>query len=145
MKTAATLERRRRSGSQSLGSRDSIIRFDEGLIGFSETKDFALIENEDLSPFRLLQSIEKPQIGFLVLEPQVVMKDYDAIVPQREWQAVRISNPGDYLLFVICVLGRKPSGSTGNFQAPLLINCKKMLGKQIILTDCGLSTRHPLL
>src|SRR2546428_14179587 len=52
-----------------LKSKDAIIHFDEGLIGFSEFKDFVLMENDGLAPFRLLQSLESPQVGFLVLEP----------------------------------------------------------------------------
>jgi flagellar assembly factor FliW len=143
MKTAATLEHRRQPRWP--GSKDSILRFEEGLIGLSECKDFVLMETEDLSPFRLLQSIEKPDIGFLVVEPQAVMRDYYTIVPQREWETVRLTNPADYLAFVICVIGSKPSESTGNFQAPLIINHRKMIGKQVILTDCGLSVRQPLL
>jgi flagellar assembly factor FliW len=46
---------------------------------------------------------------------------------------------------VICVIGATPTESTGNFQAPLIVNYKTMIGKQVILTDCGLSVRHPLL
>ena len=50
-----------------LKSKDAIIHFDEGLIGFSEFKDYVLMENESLAPFRLLQSLEAPEVGFLVL------------------------------------------------------------------------------
>jgi flagellar assembly factor FliW len=43
-----------------LKSKDAVIHFDEGLIGFSECKDFVLMENEGLAPFHLLQSLEYP-------------------------------------------------------------------------------------
>jgi flagellar assembly factor FliW len=42
------------------------------------------------------------------------------------------------------VIGSTPEMSTGNFQAPLLVNYQKMVGKQVILTDAGFSVRHPL-
>ena len=41
-----------------LKSKDAVIHFEEGLIGFSEFKDFVLMENDGLAPFRLLQSLE---------------------------------------------------------------------------------------
>jgi flagellar assembly factor FliW len=51
----------------------------------------------------------------------------------------------DYVAFVICVIGGKAAESTGNFQAPLLVNSRRRIGKQIILNDSGMSVRHPLL
>jgi flagellar assembly factor FliW len=48
------------------------------------------------------------------------------------------------LAFVIVVIGSTPEASTGNFQAPLLINYEQMVGKQVILTDSGFSVRQPL-
>ena len=46
-----------------LRSKDAIIHFDEGLIGFSEFKDFLLVENDGLAPFTLLQSLESQHDG----------------------------------------------------------------------------------
>ena len=127
-----------------LRSQDAVIHFDEGLIGFSDCKDFILMENETLAPFRLLQSVESPQVGFLVLEPTMLVNNYCDRVPQREWASLGVTGPTKPLAFVICVIGSTPEMSTGNFQAPLLINYEKMIGKQVILTDAEFSVRHPL-
>ena len=123
----------------------TVIHFDEGLIGFSDCKDFVVMENEGLAPFRLLQSVESPQVGFLVLDPASLVNDYYARVPQRDWEALGITGPIKPLAFVIVVVGATPESSTANFQAPLLVNYETMVGKQIILTDSGLSVRHPLI
>ena len=127
-----------------LKSKDSIIHFDEGLIGFSEFKDFVLMENESLAPFRLLQSLESPEVGFLVLEPTALVNNYYDLVPAREWESLGVNGKTKPLAFVIVVIGATPQSSTGNFQAPLLVNYEKMVGKQIILTDSGFSVRQPL-
>ncbi len=127
-----------------LKSRDAIIHFDEGLIGFSECKDFVLMENEGLVPFRLLQSLDSPQVGFLVLEPTTLVNSYYEHVPARDWDTLGVSGETKPLAFVIVVIGSTPETSTGNFQAPLLVNYDKMIGKQIILTDSEFSVRHPL-
>jgi len=144
MKSAAS-ERRVHSTSAWLGSKDSIIHFEEGLIGFSECKNFVLMENAELAPFRLLQSAEKPEVGFLVLDPTVIIKDYCAAVPKREWESAGVSDDDARLAFVICIVGPTPEESTGNFQAPLIINYQLMTGRQVILTDSGFSVRQPLL
>ena len=128
-----------------LKSKDAIIHFEEGLIGFSSFKDFILMENDNLAPFRLLQSLEAPEVGFLVLEATTVVPNYYELVPAREWQSIGMhvvtTRP---LAFVIVVIGSTPTSSTGNFQAPLLVNYDRMAGKQIILTDSGFSVRQPL-
>ena len=128
-----------------LKSKDAIIHFDEGLIGFSEFKDYVLMENESLAPFRLLQSLESPQVGFLVLEAAALVRNYYELVPAREWESLGVTGKTKPLAFVIVVIGSTPQASTGNFQAPLLINYDKMMGKQVILTDSGLSVRQPLM
>ena len=127
-----------------LKSKDAIIHFDEGLIGFSDFKDFVLMENDSLAPFRLLQSLESPQVGFLVLEPTALTNNYYDLVPAREWESLGVTEKTKPLAFVIVVIGNTPQGSTGNFQAPLLVNYEKMVGKQIILTDSAFSVRQPL-
>ena len=125
-------------------SKNAIIHFDEGLIGFSECKDFVLLENESLAPFRLLQSLEWPQVGFLVLEPTMLVNNYYDHVPARDWESLGVDGKTSPLAFVIVVIGLTPETSTGNLQAPLLVNYDKMIGKQVILTDPAFSVRHPL-
>src|SRR4051812_7708398 len=105
-----------------LKSKDAVIHFDEGLIGFSEFKDFILMENDSLAPFRLLQSLEAPQVGFLVLEATNLINNYYGLVPAREWESLGVAGKTKPLAFVIVVVGSSPETSTGNFQAPLLVN-----------------------
>src|SRR5262249_24535821 len=86
MKATATLER-----SLKIQSKNTVIHFDEGLIGFSECKDFQLMENDNIAPFHLLRSARNSEVGFLVLEPSVVMADYYSNVPEREWESIGVS------------------------------------------------------
>ena len=121
------------------------IQFEEGLIGFSDVKSFHLLENDYLAPFRLLRAVDNPDVGFLVLDATTRIADYCHLIPSREWKSLGVTENQDYLAFVTVVLGATAEESTGNFQAPLLINHQKMTGKQIILTDSGFSVREPLL
>ena len=123
---------------------ETVIHFEEGLIGFADHKRFILLENEYLAPFRLLQAEDAPDIGFLVLEPTIRVAEYCSMVPRREWDALEVKEPADGLAFVTVILGSSAATSTANFQAPILVNCKKMIGRQVILTDSDFSVRHPL-
>ena len=123
----------------------TLIHFEEGLIGFSDVKNFNLLENDYLAPFRLLRAVEGPDVGFLVLDPTTRIPDYCQLIPSREWKSLGVTNPEDYLAFITVVLGATAEESTGNFQAPLLVNHRQMVGKQVIMTDSGFSVREPLL
>jgi flagellar assembly factor FliW len=123
---------------------ERLIQFDEGLIGFYDCKSFLLIEREDIAPFLWLQSTERPDVGFLVIDPALVVHDFKAIIPNREWESLGVaSNSG--LVLITCSVGSKNAASTGNLQAPLLVNYQTKAGKQIILTETGLTSRHPLI
>jgi flagellar assembly factor FliW len=122
-----------------------VILFEEGLIGFPGAKRFILIESESLSPFRVLKCVDSPNIGFLVLNPQTVIKTYERSIPQESWRSLEILDKSDRLTLVISIIGKNPQESTANLQAPLLINHRKMLGKQLILTTARYSVTQKLL
>jgi flagellar assembly factor FliW len=145
MKTAAALKKKLQSGSRWRVSKESALRFAEGLIGFSECKNFSLTGNDDIAPFELLQCIDKPEVGFFVIDPETVIREYDQIIPERDWETIGVRDVDERAAFVICVIGRTASDSTVNFQAPLIVNTRKKIGKQVILSDCGMSARQPLL
>ncbi|HEY2382965.1 MAG TPA: flagellar assembly protein FliW [Terriglobia bacterium] len=131
-------------GGSSVPDGDAIIHFDEGLVGFSECKDFRMLANPEIAPFHLLQMACREDIGFMVIDPALVMPDYYTKIPAREWETIGIAEGDPRMAFTICIVGKEPRQATGNFQAPLIVNHKKMIGRQLILTDLALSVRHPL-
>ena len=145
MKAVATLETLENSPETGRYSEDSILRFNEGLIGFSDCKSFVLLESDGIAPFRRLQSTDRDDVGFLVLDTAYLAKHFLSIVPEREWESIGLTDPAARLAFVICIIGATPAESTGNLQAPLIINYTNMTGRQVILGESELSSRHPLI
>jgi len=125
--------------------RQRLIQFEEGLIGFYDCKSFMLVERDDIAPFLWLQSTERHDVGFLVIDPALVIHDYKSIIPNREWESLGILDYSSGLVLVTCSVGVKSAASTGNLQAPLIVNYETNVGKQIILTETGLTSRHPLI
>ena len=122
---------------------NSIIRFDEGLIGLADCKYFALGSISNVK-FRLLECAGPRQISFVVLDPTVRVPDYYQQIPEREWEAVGATNPKSRLALAIVNLGLNAHDSTANLQAPILVNLETMAGRQVILTDSGFCMRTPL-
>jgi flagellar assembly factor FliW len=126
-------------------SRETVIQFEEGLIGFPDCKSFVLMENDDIAPFRRLQSTERPEVGFLVIDPSLIVVDYKTAVPKREWESLALSTPAAGIALAICIIGPSSTESTGNLQAPLIINHEKMAWEADYSYRQSPDSRHPLL
>jgi flagellar assembly factor FliW len=124
---------------------DTLLHFEEGLIGFSDCRKFVLMENADIAPLRRLQSTERPDVAFFVIDPGLVLNDYQSLIPAREWQSLDVAEPTKGIALAICAIRETIAECTGNLQAPILVNVQRMTGKQIILTETQLTTKHPLI
>jgi flagellar assembly factor FliW len=128
------------------GYRDEdVITFDEGLVGFPACKRFVVMENEALSPFRIFQCVDQRSVGFLVIDPRNIVKNYNRSIPEYAWKTVGVSEASDRLALAISIIGSVPEESSANLQAPLLINYKEMKGRQLILTGTRYSVTQRLL
>jgi hypothetical protein len=54
-------------------SEDTVLAFPEGLPGFERHRRFSLIQDPKLAPFSWLQSLHDPLVGFLVIEPGLLI------------------------------------------------------------------------
>ena len=121
-----------------------VIHLDEGLIGFADHKNFVFLENPAIEPFRLMESVVAPEVGFVVVDPAVLVHDYLELIPAREWDTVALTNPSKRLVFVTVSIAAAPQATTANLQAPILVNSETMAARQVILTRAGLLSRHPV-
>jgi flagellar assembly factor FliW len=53
-----------------------ILNFPEGILGFEKYNEFALIEENQESPFKWLQSLNEIDLAFIVIQPDLFAPDY---------------------------------------------------------------------
>ena len=56
---------------------ERIITFPNGLLGFPDHTRFALIQTGEENYFFWLQSVDEPNLAFVVTDPSIVFKDYE--------------------------------------------------------------------
>jgi flagellar assembly factor FliW len=123
-----------------------IIIFDEGLPGFEDLKQYALLSQDDNdSPFQWLQSLDKPDIAFVVINPLELKKDYDIEVNDDILDSIGIDKPEDILLYAIVVIPQDIKKISMNLKAPVIINKEKRKGIQVVLDTDKYSVRHMIL
>ncbi len=124
---------------------DNIIRFDEGLIGIPEKKNFILIEKEDFKPFSYLQSVDDPAFVLVVINPMMVEKEYRFDIHKDDLNAIDIMSEDDFSLLAIVIFAKKIENITVNLKAPILINIHTKKALQIILQNDDYSVEEPLM
>ncbi|MFA7411154.1 MAG: flagellar assembly protein FliW [Tissierellaceae bacterium] len=122
---------------------ENIILFNEGIPGFEEEKRFAILINEDKdNPFHWLQSLDTPDLAFIITDPFKIYEDYDITLPQTAIEKLRIEREEDLIIYSIVVVPQDMTKMTTNLMGPLVINTRERLGKQVILDNSDYTTRH---
>jgi flagellar assembly factor FliW len=120
-----------------------IFHFEYGIPGFLDEKQFVLLPLED-SPFVILQSVKTPELGFVMIDPFIYFKDYDFDLDEQSVAQLQLSSEKEVAVYVILTVADPFDNTTANLQAPIVLNCKKKLGKQVILTNTPYKTKHRL-
>jgi len=123
---------------------DAVLHFPEGVPGFERHQRFALIEDAKLAPFHWLQSLHDPLVGFLVIEPGLLVNDYVFDIADPDVELLDLDDPSDARVLSILVVPEDVRAMTANLQAPLIVNPQKRIAKQVILTDERFPLRYPV-
>jgi flagellar assembly factor FliW len=122
---------------------DRLISFAEGLLGFPDHHQFALVQTGAGSGFYWLQSVSAVDLAFVVCDPRLFVADYQVPVKLEELETIGLTDAENAQVFV--VVNKVDDLLTGNFQGPLVVNVETREAKQLVLSDKRYSTRHPLM
>ena len=121
----------------------NIIHFPEGILGFEDERQFVIINNEDeQNPFHWLQSIQTPELAFVIINPFFVYPNYDIVIPKSVQEKLKIRTEKDVAVYSIVVVPENVEKMTTNLLGPIIINVNEKLGKQVILDDDRYTTKH---
>ena len=122
---------------------ERVMTFPNGLLGFPDHARYALIQTGEENYFFWLQCVDEPNLAFVVTDPSIFFKDYEAPVREETRTELSVTDPSTVQCFVIC--NKVGDWLTGNLLGPLVINVRNRKGSQIVLTDKKWTTRQPLL
>jgi len=124
---------------------EDVIIFPEGIPGFEDSKKYVLIGNEsNEAVFFWLQSVDIPELCFVVTDPFMVYDGYGVDVEDEDVELLELTDPKKVLTLTIVVIPENINEIRVNLKAPILINMEKKLGKQIIQKNDNLPIRYYL-
>lgn len=126
---------------------EKIITFEKGIIGFPDMKKFTLLHDEDEgvnAGIRYLQSLDEPAFAMPVMDPLVVVPDYN---PEVEDELLKpLGEIKDDSLFVLVTVSvpKEIEKMTVNLQAPLIFNADERKAVQIIVEGSDYKIKFPI-
>lgn len=119
-----------------------VFTFAEGIPGFTELHDFAIINDGNNEYISYLQSLEEEKVCFIMMPPVLAEKDYDIEISESTVKKLDIRKPEDVKLYAILSVAESFRDTTANLKAPIIVNCANNKGIQEILDDERYSIRH---
>lgn len=122
---------------------DKLLHFPSGMIGLPNLNHFIVMPNKKKGPLFWVQSIDDPDIAFVLTDPTNFFLDYHVQPDPLERQALQLEN-GDEC-YVLSVVNVPPDQKiTVNLAAPIIFSPKSNKAIQVILEDSHHSAKTPL-
>ena len=120
------------------------VRIPTGLLGFEQIKDYVLIVKPGEEPFAWLQVQDNSTLAFVVVDPFVVMPDYQPDIPPLDVEFLGLKNAEDALLLGIVTV-HSATRATVNLKGPIVVNRLTHIAKQVIILNAtNYSVEHSL-
>ncbi|MCA9242517.1 MAG: flagellar assembly protein FliW [Phycisphaerales bacterium] len=120
-----------------------IMRFRDGMPGFPGEQRFALLQTNNDPAFFWLQSVDRPELAFVVCDPLTFVPDFQATIRREELESIDADAVEACQVFVI--VNKVDGALTANLLGPLVIGVNSLLGRQLVLSEKKYSTRHRLM
>ncbi|MEK4443197.1 MULTISPECIES: flagellar assembly protein FliW [Niallia] len=121
-----------------------VITFPQAIPGFPDEKEFVLLPLDEEGQFIVLQSVENQQLAFVLANPFTFFKEYDFTLEDYIVELLELESEKDVQVFSILTVQDPFEKTTANLQAPVVMNSKKNIAKQVILNEPNYNTKHPL-
>ena len=134
-----------RFGSLTL-EEDKVIDMPTGMLGFPDKRRFVILKHREDSPFFWYQSIDDPELAFVITNPSLFDPDYKVDLSEAlkamTWDLSDMESIQVYV--VVNIPKGRPERMTGNFIGPILINPEKCQAVQTVMPNSPYSHQHPL-
>ena len=127
---------------------DKIIRFEHGILGFPDLKDFTLIFNLEKgseSSIKWLQSLDEPNFAMPVMDPNLVVNEY---IPMFDRELLKPLGedlvPENLLMLVTVTVPKDITQTTVNLKPPIIVNVEERKAVQLISDDDAYSIKYAI-
>lgn len=123
---------------------DKVLDMPQGMVGFPQQHRWVMLKHGENSPFQWLQSVDAPELAFVLVTPLVFDPKYHFELGKTETALLKVDDPGQLQVWVVVNIPHgQPKAMTGNLKAPVVINLANRMAAQVIL-EADYSLRQAL-
>ncbi|MBU1043742.1 MAG: flagellar assembly protein FliW [Candidatus Omnitrophica bacterium] len=119
--------------------------FPEGIIGFSEHKEFEIIHDRSKEPFVWLESVQDNNLAFIIIDPNEFQKEYNPVLSAADKMALQITDLSECSIYALVCVPKDSDEISANLLAPIILNKNNKIGRQVILHEQDYSVQHLIL
>lgn len=132
-----------RFGQITIGS-DEIIQIPNSILGLPDEKEFCLVDPGDDTLILWLQSTKNPSVAFAVLEPKIFKPDYRVRLSAAELRELKLESLSEAAVLSILTIPSDITLMSANLKAPIVVNLKAQIARQVVLQENEYSLKHPM-
>ena len=121
-----------------------IIEFTEGLLGFENLKKFFIVDPGDQTLILWLQSTDDAGTAFPIIEPKIFQPNYMIKLLPVELNSLALENLQNASVYTVLTIPQNVTEMSANLKAPIIINNKTKMSRQIVLQDSKLEVRFKM-
>lgn len=124
---------------------DKLITFDEGILGFADSKSYAIIYDNDSGErpdITWLQNIEEPALAIPVISPFLIRPDFNPTVEDALLTSLGEVTPENLVVLVSVTAPSDITKISANLKAPFVINAETKKGCQVIVDDADYDVKY---
>jgi flagellar assembly factor FliW len=107
-----------------------------GMIGFPHLHRYLLFPHRADSPFFWLQSMDRPDLAFVLTNPLLFEPNYQITLSNSDRKLLELSDPNQIQVWVVVTIPHgSPESMTANLKAPVAVNLSNRIMAQIILEN----------
>lgn len=123
---------------------EKILRFDEGLPGLEEYKQYVVLQINESYPIIWMQSTENQNVCLPVIDSFLAVPEYAFNISDEDASELALTGPENLHVLSVLVITENLEGMTMNLAAPIIINIETGRAKQIILNGGEYNVRYPV-
>lgn len=131
----------KRFGSMEIEEKN-IIEIVGGVLGFEQYSKYVIIDHDVETPYKWLQSVDEPELAFVIIDPFIFLSDYQFDLSESEIKLLDLTKSEEILVVVILVVPEDPKKMSANLKAPIILNQLNRKGKQIVLNNEGYPIKY---
>ena len=124
--------------------KNDIITFEEGILGFENSKNFFVVDPGDQTLILWLQSADEGSTAFPIIEPKIFMPEFSISLLPAELNSLKLENLSNASVYTILTIPQDVTKMSANLKAPVIINNKTKKARQIVLQDSKLEVKYEM-